>query len=123
EDAEQAFDLNVEALQCRGPRGKRLELLGYSEDATDGSLTLLAGKYFGSDSTLTLSDAKDVISRATGFVEHAADGWLSDHLEVSSREAEYADYFAGQLAKSAYTRVRVLLITDGLMSDRIRTID
>ena len=36
EDAEQVFDLNVEVLQCRGPRGRRLELLGYAALPTSG---------------------------------------------------------------------------------------
>lgn len=123
EEAEQIFDLNVEALQCRGPRGRRLELLGYAEDTTDDSLTLLAGRYFGDDSTLTLTDAKDALGRAVGFLESAADGWFSENLEPSSREAEYAEYFRQRLRSGATSKIRVALITDGLMSERIRTID
>lgn len=123
EEAEQVFDLNVEALQCRGPRGRRLELLGYAEDRTDGSLTLLVGRYFGNNSTLTLTEAKDALGRATGFIERAADGWLIENLEPSSREAEYASYFRQRLESGMVSRVRAVLITDGVMSDRIRTID
>lgn len=123
EDAEQVFDLNVEALQCRGPRGRRLELLGYAEDATDDSLTVLAGRYFGADATLTLTEAKDALGRATGFIESAGEGWLTENLEASSREAEYADYFRRQLATGAISRIRVVLITDGVMSERIRSIE
>lgn len=123
EDSEQVFDLNVETLSCKGPRGKRLELLGYAEDPTDQSLILLAGKYFGSDETLTLSEAKDVLGRAVSYIEHSADGWLSENLELSSRESEYASYFASKLSKSDYSRIRVLLITDGFMSERIKNID
>lgn len=123
EESEQVFDLNVETLSCKGPRGKRLELLGYAEDTTDQSLILLAGKYFGTDETLTLSEAKDVLGRAVSFIEHSADGWLVENLELSSRESEYAGYFASKLSKSAYSRIRVLLITDGFMSERIKNID
>lgn len=123
EDAEQVFDLNVEALRCRGPRGKLLELLGYAEDATDNSLTLLAGKYFGGDSTLTLTEAKDSLGRATAFIESASDGWLAKNLEPASREAEYAGYFGERLRSGAVAKIRVILITDGMMSDRIRTIE
>ena len=123
EDAEQIYDLNVEVLKCRGPRGRRLELLGYAEDTTDGSLILLAGRYFVADETLTMSEAKDVLGRATGFIENAVDGWLEEHLEASSREVEYAGYFARQIQVGAISRIRVVLITDGIMSDRIRNID
>nr|WP_274636497.1 AIPR family protein [Microbacterium bovistercoris] len=123
EESEQVFDLNVGALQCRGFRGRKLELLGYAEDATDDSLTLLAGRYFGADSTLTLTEAKEALGRAAGFVESAADGWLGENLEPSSREAEYADYFRQRLTSGMVSRIRVVLITDGVMSERIRTID
>lgn len=123
EDAEQVFDLNVESLRCRGPRGKVLELLGYAEDGTDNSLTLLAGRYFGDDSTLTLTDARDALGRAAAFIESASDGWLTENLEPASREAEYAGYFHQRVQSGVVTKIRVLLITDGVMSDRIRTIE
>jgi hypothetical protein len=123
EEAEQVYDLNVEVLSCRGPRGKRLEILGYAEDITDQSLTILAGRYFGEDATLTLTEAKEVFSRASGFVELSFGGTLSASLEPSSREAEYSAYFHDQYAKNKFAKVRVLLITDGFMSDRIKNLE
>lgn len=123
EDAEAAADLNVEPLRCNGPRRKRLELLGYAESPIEQSLVILAGRYFGRDTTLTMTDAKDTIQRATGFIEAAVNGWLTTHLEMSSREWEYADYFSKQIADGKIARIRVILITDGLMSGRIRTVE
>jgi hypothetical protein len=123
EDAEAVFDMNVEPLRCNGPRGKRLELLGYAESAIDATLVILAGRYYGSDETFTMTEAKDVGARATAFLEAAANGWLTANLEMSSREWEYADYFAKQIAEGKFARIRVVVITDGVMSDRIRTID
>lgn len=123
EDAEAAADLNVEPLRCNGPRRKRLELLGYAENPIEQSLVILAGRYFGRDATLTMTDAKDAIGRATGFIEAAVAGWLTTNLEMSSREWEYADYFSKQIASGKIARIRVILITDGLMSGRIRTIE
>lgn len=123
EESEQVFDLNVETLSCRGPKGKRLELLGYSEDPTDQTLTILASKYFGEDKTLTLTEAKDAISRAAGFLEYSFDGTLIRSLEASSREAEYAEYFKGIYGRSQISKIRILLATDGYMSDRIKNLD
>lgn len=123
EDAEQVFDVNVEFLNCRGPRSKRLELAGYAEDPNDASLILLVSRYFGSDVTLTLSEAREVIGRATGFIESSASGWLAENLEASSRECVYAAYFQKKLSNHEYSRIRILLITDGVMSQRIRTIE
>lgn len=123
EDAEAVADLNVEPLRCIGPRGKRLELLGYAESPIEQSLVILAGRYFGSDDTLTMTDAMDAIERATGFIEAAVSGWLTKNLEMSSREWEYADYFLKQMTGNRYAKIRLILITDGLMSERIRTIE
>jgi hypothetical protein len=123
EDAEAIADLNVEPLRCNGPRRKRLELLGYAESSIEQSLVILAGRYFGKDTTLTMTDAQDAIGRATGFIEAAVDGWATTNLEMSSREWEYADYFSKQIAGGKIVRLRVILVTDGLMSDRIRTIE
>ena len=120
EDAEVVFDIVTEPLQCRGPRGRALALLGYAEDATDASLTVIVGKYFDGDGTVTLSDATEIFARGADFIELASEGWLSENLEPSSREAEYADYFRHRL--SSVSRFRFILITDGAMSERIRTI-
>ena len=48
---------------------------------------------------------------------------MASNLEASSREAEYADYFARQIAQGSVSKIRTVLITDGVMSERIRTID
>ena len=123
EDSEVLFDPNIEVLNCRGPRQKRLEIVGYSEDLADDSLTILVAKYFGSDETLTLTEAKEVFQRGMGFLEHSIDNWLSANLEFSAREAEYAEYFADRFTKGKISKVRILLATDGLMSDRIKVLD
>ena len=116
-------NLNIEPLRCNGPRGKRLELLGYAENSIEQSLVILAGRYFGGDETLTMTGAKDAIGRATGFLEAAVSGWLTTNLEASSREWEYADYFSKQITEGRIAKIRIILITDGIMSDRIRTIE
>ncbi|WP_347038291.1 AIPR family protein [Glutamicibacter halophytocola] len=123
EEAEILTDINVERLQCNGPRGKRLELLGYSENSFEQSLTILAGKYFGTDRVLTMTEAKDILNRATSFVENSATGWLQKNLEFSSREWEYSDYFRQQIAENKVAKIRVILITDAIMSDRIKSIE
>jgi hypothetical protein len=123
EEIEQVFDLNVEVLSCRGPRGKRLELLGYAEDPTDQTLTVLAGRFFDGDETLTLTESKEIFSRAHGFLDLSFKGTLSSTLEPSSREAEYSTYFYGQYVRKKFSKVRIILITDGFMSERIKTLE
>ncbi|MEU5832053.1 AIPR family protein, partial [Streptomyces diacarni] len=123
EDAEIVSDLNVERLQCTGPRGRKLELLGYSENDLEQSLTILSGRYFGHDKVLTKTEATDILGRATSFIENSVNGWLANNLEYSSREWEYSDYFARQIVENKATKIRVILITDGIMSERIKSIE
>lgn len=123
EDSEMLLDTNVEILSAKGPRGKRLEFVGYAEDQTDDSLTILAAKYFGQDETLILTEAKEVMNRAKSFLEHSIDGWLEQNLEISSREVEYASYFAGRFSRYQVSKVKIVLLTDGFMSDRIKTLE
>lgn len=123
EEAEVLSDLNIELLQCNGPYGRRLELLGYAENRIEQSLVILAGRYFGTDQTLTKTDIRDVSSRATGFLEIAANGWALENLEMSSREWEYADYFSREISERRVAKIRVVILTDGLMSGRVRSVD
>ena len=121
EAAEVVFDLTVEPLRCTGRRGRHLELLGFAEDEADASLVILTGVYFEvGDATLGLADAKRVFGAAEAFVEQALDGWLEANLEMSSKEAEYASYLRKQFHR--FDKVKFVLVTDGLMSDRIKTI-
>lgn len=123
EDSEILFDPNIEILNCRGPRQKRLEIVGYSEDLADESLTILVARYFSADETLTLTEAKEVFQRGVWFLEHSIDNWMTENLEFSAREAEYAEYFCSRFSKGQISKVRILLLTDGVMSDRIKVLD
>lgn len=123
ENSERVFDPTIEVLQCKGPNGRKLELIGFAEDPTDETLTIIAGRYFGDDSVLTLTEARETLKRATGFIEHSIDHWLSRNLEISSKEAEYASYFQQRFERQQFARIRAILVTDGVMSDRIKTIE
>lgn len=121
EGAEVVFDVAIEPLRCTGRRGRVLEMLGYADDSADGSLVVIVGQHYDEPGrVLTMTDAKRIFGSGAAFLEHAADGWLADNLEPSSREAEHADYFAQQLRR--VDRLKFVLVTDGTMSERIKTI-
>lgn len=121
EVAEVVFDVTVEALRCTGRRGRTLELLGFAEDPADDSLVVLVGAYFDAPNmVLNLTEAKRVFSAGAGFLEQSVDGWLSENLEVSSKEAEYAQYFSQHVQQ--FERIKFILVTDATMSDRIKAI-
>lgn len=121
ESAEVVFDVAIEPLRCTGRRGRVLEILGYAEDAADDSLVVIVGKHYDEPGrVLTMTDARRIFASGAAFLEHATDGWLTDNLEPSSREAEHASYFAQQLKR--VDRLKFILVTDGAMSQRIKTI-
>lgn len=121
EDAEEVFDFSVEPVSCLGANRKKLEILGYAEDGGDNSLIVLVGQYFGvPDSTLTLTAARKIFDSGLSFITQSLNGKLMKLLEPSSKEFEYAEYFNERIAH--YDQLRFFLITDGAMSDRIKTI-
>ena len=121
EAAEVVFDVAIEPLRCTGRRGRVLEILGYAEDHADDSLVVIVGLHYDEPGrVLTMTDAKRIFASGASFLEHAADGWLTENLEPSSREAEHASYFAQQ--SNRVDRLKFILVTDGTMSQRIKTI-
>ncbi|MGY3380875.1 hypothetical protein ACVWYS_002832 [Arthrobacter sp. TE12231] len=121
EAAEVVFDVAIEPLRCTGRRGRVLEILGYAEDHADDSLVVIVGLHYDEPGrVLTMTDAKRIFASGASFLEHAADGWLTENLEPSSRESEHASYFAQQLKRA--DRLKFILVTDGTMSQRIQTI-
>ncbi|WP_440694369.1 AIPR family protein [Clavibacter nebraskensis] len=122
EAAEVVFDLTVETLRCMGRNNRRLELLGFAEDSADDSLVVLVGAYYGeTGGVLNLADAKKVFAAGSYFLENAIDGWLEENLEASSKEYEYAHYIRRGFPR--FDRIKFILITDGVMSDRIKSIE
>lgn len=121
EDAEEIFDLNIEAVSCVGRNRKKLELLGYAEDGGDDSLIVLVGRYYGDpDTKLNKTDADRIFDSGKAFLEQSKSGYLNENLEESSKEFEFAEYFHSVSDK--YQQIRFFLITDATMSERIKHI-
>lgn len=122
EETDELRDLTVIPVSAQGPRGRNLELLGHAYDEADDSLILLVGRYFGdSGVTLTMSEARKSFDAGRAFLEQSLNGWIAGNLEFSSLEAEVADDLTRGFNRCA--AVRLALITDGKMSNRIKTID
>lgn len=131
ETAEVVQDLTIAPLRCIGRNRSRLGLLGYAEDAADGSLVILCDAFYDSaGAMLSTANARAAFRSATGFIEQSLDGYLIENLEISSREAEHARYFRdllrrGELRANAdqVTRFKLILVTDGVMSGRLRSLE
>lgn len=130
ESAEVVQDLTIVSLRCTGRARSRLSILGYTEDLADNSLTILCHMFYDSPSSvLSTADARAGFKAGVGFVEQSVDGYLVEHLEISSREAEHARYFRDLLTRESrnlpetIVRLKFILITDGAMSGRLRALE
>jgi AIPR protein len=120
EEAEELIDYVPCPFRGTGTRRRSLGMDGYAFDDADGSLRLVIADFGGDEEpeTVTQTSAKALFSKAAAFVEEALAG-NDDHLPAD--EDPVAD-FAGMLDthRNSITRFRFYLVTDGLLSDRIR---
>ncbi|MDO5633531.1 MAG: AIPR family protein [Micrococcus sp.] len=122
EESDELRDLTIMPLSAQGQRGKGLEVLGHGYDDADDSLIVIVGRHFGGASeTLTMSDARKVFDSGRAFLEHSLNGWLQENLDFSSPEVEAAEDLVRGFNRCA--SVRMVLFTDGTMSNRIKNID
>lgn len=114
-------DVSIRSLNANGPRGKRMEILGFGLDEADGALNVLIGTYMTPPyQVLPKTEIDSIIGNGVAFVENAFNGWIEDNLEPSSPEAEDA-YAIRELAENA-KGIKFRLITNRIKSDRVKTI-
>ena len=120
EDAEELIDFVPCPYRGTGARRRSLGVDGYAFDEADGSLRLVIAEFSGEAHpvTLTQTTAKGIFSKLVSFVDEAFTG-NEDHLPA---DEDPASDFSRLLARhqSSITRLRFFLVSDGLLSDRIR---
>lgn len=120
EEADELIDFVPCPYRGFGPRRRSLAIDGYAFDEADGSLRLVITEFDGQDAptTLTQTTAKTIFAKLIGFVEEAFDG-KDDHLPSGQDPAaDFAQVLL--LHQSSITRLRFYLVTDGILSDRVR---
>ena len=120
EEAEELVDFVPCPYRGTGTRRRSLGIDGYAFDEADGSLRLVIADFDGEQqpATVTQTTAKATFSKVVAFVDEAFAG-NDDHLPADEDPA--AD-FSGllQMHQPNITRLRFYLVTDGILSDRIR---
>lgn len=120
EEAEELLDFMPCPFRGTGNRRRSLGVDGYAFDDADGSVRVLIALYSGEQKpeTVTQTSAKTEFAKLSTFLEEALVG-NDDHLPASEDPAtDFAEMLASH--RSAVSRLRLYLVTDGLMSDRIR---
>ncbi len=120
ENAEEVSDFEACYYRGTGSKNKALAIDGFAFDDADGSVRLFVAEFGGDKEpeTLTQPQARTLFSRLQAFCEDAISGRLQREIEESTPAAAFASLLFRQ--KGAITRLRFYLITDSVMSTRIR---
>jgi hypothetical protein len=119
-DAEELTDFESCYFRGTGARNRNLEVDGFASDEVDGSLRLLITSFEGGPepNTLTQTQAKSVFARLTAFCEESLAGKLQHDIEESAPGHSLALSLYEQ--RTSITRLRMYLLTDGVLSTRVR---
>lgn len=122
EDSEEVFDFQPCYYRGTGARNRAIAVDGYAFDEADGSIRLFVAEPIvgenGGMPTLTQTQARSLFGRLQAFFEDAADGRVTRVTEESSPGYGLAMNIHEQL--SSFTRLRFYLLTDAVLSSRIR---
>ncbi len=108
--------------KVEGRRGRRLEMDAFTFDDADDSLHLFIAIYDGGQempARINLSEARDQgFNRLLAVFEQAVDGWLTANIE----ESRPLWALARRLENSKPSAVRLHVVTDRMVSERLREI-
>ncbi len=119
-DAEELSDFEVCHYRGVGSRNRALGVDGFAQDEVDGSIRLIIAEYGGQPEpvTITQTQAKALFSKLLGFCDDAFAGRLHPALEESTPAYSLAQLLYER--KKIIARLRLYLVTDGVLSSRVR---
>jgi hypothetical protein len=119
-EAEEIADFEACYFRGNGYRNRSLGVDGFAQDEVDGSLRLVIAEYGGEAEpvTLTQTSAKASFSKLLGFCEDAIAGRL--HLDLEESAPAYGLSMTLYEQRKKLSRLRLYLLTDGVLSTRIR---
>lgn len=110
-----------------GQRSRKLRVDGYELDEADGSIRLLIADFTGGDvlQTITRTRVDTVFAKLRVFVEESASGKIWTALSESAQTRELSGIIEQKHQQKvdgsrSVSRYRFYLITDAIMSDRIK---
>jgi len=120
EEAEEVVDFMPCPFRGAGTRRRSLGVDGYAFDDADGSLRVVIADFGGEDQphTVTQTSAKTEFNRLIAFLEETFAG-NDDHLPADEDPVvDFADLLGSH--REAIPRLRLYLVTDGILSDKLR---
>lgn len=121
-DADEFADFEMLAFEGVGNRGRRIQIDGYCYDELDNCLEMVICPFTDSidTETLTVTDANTLFRRVQAFVEESQSGFLLENAEESSPGYGLATDIKYRF--SNISRYKLFIITDMVMSNRIKEI-
>ena len=119
-DAEEIADFEACYYRGSGSRNRSLGVDGFAMDDLDGSARLVIAEYGGEAEPITLTQtaAKACFSRLLAFCDDALSGRLHRDLEESTPGYSLALNLYER--RKNITRLRLYLVTDGVLSTKVR---
>lgn len=119
-DADEIADFEACYHRGTGYRNRSLEVDGFAQDDVDGSMRLILAEYSGGPepTTLTQATARALFSKLLTFCEDALSGRLQQGIEESTPGYSLAQLLAQK--KSGISRLRLYVVTDGVLSTRVK---
>jgi hypothetical protein len=124
EDIEEIIEFTACHHEVYGRKNKKIELDGYGFDNADDSLCLFYADYSYQNEikTITQSEADKIFDKMLAFVEASEKGLYCD-WEESSPGYGFAFDLYHKLKNNSIKKIRLYIITDKIMSDRIQKIN
>lgn len=120
EEAEEVVDFMPCPFRGTGTRRRSLGVDGYAFDDADGSLRVVIADFRGEEQphSVTHTSAKTEFNRLIAFIEETFAG-NDDHLPADEDPVvDFADLLGSH--REAIPRLRLYLVTDGILSDKLR---
>jgi hypothetical protein len=109
-------------VRSTGKSSAKLKLDGYHWDEDDDSLRLVVVRFDGdaTPQTITKSNAEGEFKAVRAFIEHSMSGWCKANLAPTSEGFRLSEDIRVQAGKGEIARVRVFLVTEGMLSERVK---
>ncbi|QLY81797.1 AIPR family protein [Clostridium intestinale] len=102
---------------------KTIALDAYAYDSVDKSLTLIAAIYNDSDSEVTLSksEATKLFTKVENLMKEVFDNLLNKKFDMSTNQYDFINEFSSK--KDDITKIKILIITDSVVSKMISKLE
>lgn len=123
QDVEEIEDFTECYFESTGKMNKKIIIDGYHFDTVDRSCLIFISDYSSNDilSTITNSQIENLYGKMKAFVENSINGYIREKCEISNLGYAFSCDLQDKI--SEISKFRFYIITDKILSDRVKRID